>query len=187
MASNNNFRDLKFTLNDADYKAFGRYRILYTRDGRRIVNRQRLTFVIVAVGIIILFAIFPVGEGVVKMAAGIMTVAGIIGVALSRRMILKQQERAIDASSLDIERVRPVENRISFHDDFFTTVTGDDENTFTYSDMKLVDLTEDGIYVWMNDKMIMPLPAHAFKSVKDMEDAYKWLITKNPDSEDRNR
>ncbi|NLY87533.1 MAG: YcxB family protein [Clostridiales bacterium] len=184
MATNNkNIRELKFTLNDDDYKAFGRYRILYTRDGQRIVNKQRWTFIIVAIGVIIIFALFPVGAKVFKMTVAIMTVAGLCGVAMSKNMVLKQQARAIDASSMDIERVRPAENKITFYDEFLSTIAGADESTFTYTDIKLVDLTEEGIYVWMSDKIIMPLPAHAFRTVREMEDTYMWLIEKNPKAE----
>jgi len=37
------------------------------------------------------------------------------------------------------------------------------------SDVKLIDLTDDAIYVWMSDQMIMPVPIHAFRNESEME------------------
>ena len=46
MASKKNKREIRFALSDEDYGAFGRYRIMYTAGGRKLVNRQRITYLI---------------------------------------------------------------------------------------------------------------------------------------------
>ena len=45
-------------------------------------------------------------------------------------------------------------------------------------DIKLVDLTDDAIYVWMSDTMIMPIPRHAFRNADDMKESYKFIREK---------
>ena len=67
---------------------------------------------------------------------------------------------------------------MKFGDDDFTTYGNGDEQTFKYSDIKLIDLTEEAIYVWMSDTMIMPVPLHAFRSMENMKELYKWLKEK---------
>ena len=58
MATKKNPRVIKFVLTDDDYLAFGRYRILYTEGGRKLVNRQRLTYFISGLCIAALFTLF---------------------------------------------------------------------------------------------------------------------------------
>ena len=58
MATKNNPRVIKFVLTDDDYLAFGRYRILYTEGGRKLVNRQRITYLISGIAIAALFTVF---------------------------------------------------------------------------------------------------------------------------------
>ena len=49
---------------------------------------------------------------------------------------------------------------------------------FDYKKIKLVDLTEEAIYVWMSDTMIMPIPLHAFRNMGEMKEAYKLIREK---------
>ena len=58
------------------------------------------------------------------------------------------------------------------------TITGSDVQKFKYSDIKLIDLTEEAIYVWMSDTMIMPVPLHAFRGMPEMKETYKWIKEK---------
>jgi hypothetical protein len=108
----------------------------------------------------------------------------IYGAVFAERNVLKQQERAIDASSNDLERVHPVTNTIRFDEEAFTSSSGENETSFNYSDIKLVDLTETAIYVWMSDRMIMTLPLHAFSDMDDMKDLYKWIKSKIDGADD---
>jgi hypothetical protein len=41
-----------------------------------------------------------------------------------------------------------------------------------------IDLTEEAIFVWMSDTMIMPLPLHAFRGMEEMKELCKWLREK---------
>ena len=74
--------------------------------------------------------------------------------------------------------MHPDENVITLGDDFLTTDAGSDHQEFDYKDIKLVDLTEDAIYVWMSDTMIMPVPLHAFNNMDEMKEAYKFIREK---------
>ena len=93
-------------------------------------------------------------------------------------IVLRQQDKVIESSAATAERVHAGENKIRFDEDSFTTYGGGDEQTFAYSDIKLTDLTEEGIYVWMSDTMIMPIPLHAFRGMEEMKELYKWLRDK---------
>ena len=59
-----NKNEIRYALNDDDYSAFGRYRILYTAGGRKLVNHQRLTYFISGVMIALLFT--PCDSGVAR-------------------------------------------------------------------------------------------------------------------------
>ena len=72
--------------------------------------------------------------------------------------MLRQQDKAIKNSTDTIERVHAVENVITIGDDALTTDAGEDHQSFDYKDLQQVDLTEEAIYVWMSDTMIMPIP-----------------------------
>lgn len=178
MATKKNPREIRFVLNDDDYSAFGRYRILYTEGGRKLVNRQRLTYFISGAIIALLFTIFKVDHSFTILAYIVAAVVGIGGPLISERMLLRQQDKAISASKDSLERVHPVENIITIGDDALTTDAGDDHQSFNYKDIKLVDLTEDAIYVWMSDTMIMPIPLHAFNGMPEMKEAYKLIRAK---------
>lgn len=178
MATKKNPRVIKFVLTDDDYSAFGRYRILYTEGGRKLVNRQRLTYFISGVAIALLFTIFHADHDFTLIAYVVAAVIGIGGPLMSERILLRQQDKAIKNSTDTIERVHAVENVVTIGDDVLTTDAGDDHQEFNYKDIKLVDLTEEAIYVWMSDTMIMPVPLHAFDGMPEMKAAYKLIREK---------
>lgn len=178
MAQKKNKNEIRFVLNDDDYSAFGRYRILYTKGGRKLVNRQRLTYFLSGVIIALLFTLFKVNHSFTILAYVVAAVIGIGGPIVSERMLLRQQDKAIQASKDTIERVHPVENIITLGEDELRTDAGDDHQSFDYKDIKLVDLTEEAIYVWISDTMIMPIPSHAFNNMDDMKETYKWIRAK---------
>lgn len=177
--ANNKKNELQFKFTDDDYKAFGRYRILYTDQGHKMVRRHRLTYLIMAAMIAVLFTVFHVDKTFTYLMYAIAVVLVIVGVFFSERMVLRQQDKAIEADQNSAERVRAVENTIKFQEDRFETIAGEDVQSFSYKDIKLIDLTEEAIYVWMSDTMIMPLPLHAFRNMNDMKELYKWLKAKN--------
>ena len=178
MASNKNRRQVKFELNDKDYEAFGRYRIMYTVQGKKMVNRQRLTYVISAVCIVLLFTLFPVDPNFRKVAYIVAAVIGIGGLIMAERIVLKQQRESIQMASVSADRVHPPENTVRFGDETFETEGEGDVQTFRYEDIKLIDLTEEAIYVWLSDEMIMPIPLHAFRNMDEMKELYKWIKEK---------
>ena len=169
---------IRFVLTDDDYAAFGRYRILYTEGGRKLVNRQRLTYFISGVIMAALFTVFHVDRSFTILAYIVAAVIGIGGPLISERLLLRQQDKAIQSSKDDIDRVHPVENVVTLGDDALTTDAGDDHQSFDYKDIKLVDLTEDAIYVWMSDTMIMPIPLHAFGEMSEMKETYNLIRQK---------
>ena len=175
MARKKNNREIRFFLNDEDYSAFGRYRILYTAGGRKLVNRQRFTYFFSGAMIALLFTIFHVDHNFTILAYIVAAVIGIGGPLASERMLLRQQDTAIKNEGNNVERVHPEENVITLGDDKLMTDTGSDHQEFDYKDIKLVDLTEDAIYVWMSDTMIMPVPRHAFANMDEMKEAYKLI------------
>ena len=175
MAQNRNRRQVKFELNDKDYEAFGRYRIMYTAQGRKMVTRQRITYLISGACIAILFTVFPVSDNFARLAYVVAAVIGIGGFIFAEKLVLKQQRDAIRNAEGSIERVHPPENTVRFDDETFETKAEEDVQTFRYDEIKLIDLTEEAIYVWMSDEMIMPIPLHAFRSMDEMKDLYKWI------------
>ena len=178
MATKKDPRVIKFVLTDEDYSAFGRYRILYTEGGRKLVNRQRLTYFISGLCIAALFTVFHADHQFTMIAYAAAAVIGIGGPLASERLLLRQQDKAIKNSSDSIERVHAEENVVTIGDDALTTDAGDDHQSFDYKDIQAVDLTEEAIYVWMSDTMIMPVPLHAFAGMPEMKEAYKLIRKK---------
>ena len=176
--ANKNTREIRFKLSDDDYKEFGRYRILYTPGGKKIVNRQRITYAISGIMLALLFTVFRVDPNFTKLAYAVAALIGIGGVLFADKIILRQQGKIIDAEMNEAARIHPEENVVTFEDDELIAVAGEEEQRFSYSDIKQVDMTESAIYAWMSDTMIMPLPLHAFKGQKSMEDMYNWLQDK---------
>lgn len=182
MAVNRNKREVRFTLTDEDFNAFGRYRILYTEQGRKMVMRQRITYLISGAMIAVLFTVFHLDPTFTKLAYIVAAVIGIGGTIFAERIVLKQQTNAINNASGDIERVHPHENIVKFNEDGFETRAGDAAAEFKYSDIKLIDLTEEAIYVWISDEQIMPIPLHAYRGMDEMKDSYKWIRKKIKES-----
>ena len=175
MAVNKNRKQVKYELNDKDYEAFGRYRIMYTAQGRKMVLRQRITYIISGICIAALFYVFPVSEGFTRIAYIVAAVIGIGGAVFAEKIVLRQQKQAIERAEATADAVHLPENTVRFDDETFETKAGDDVQTFRYGDIRLIDLTEEAIYVWMSDEMIMPIPLHAFRSMDDMKELYKWI------------
>lgn len=178
MATKKNPRQVRFVLTDEDYSAFGRYRILYTKGGRKLVNRQRITYLISGIAIAALFTVFHLDHNFTMMAYAVAAVIGIGGPIMSERLLLRQQDKAIRNAGDSIDRVHPVENVVTIEDDMLVTDAGDDHQTFDYKDIQLVDLTEEAIYVWMSETMIMPVPLHAFNGMPEMKEMYKLIRQK---------
>ena len=178
MATKKNPRVIKFVLTDEDYLAFGRYRILYTAGGRKLVNRQRLTYFICGICIAGLFTVFHADHQFTMIAYAVAAAIGIGGPILSEKILLRQQEKAIKNQSDTVERVHAAENTVTIGDDALITDAGDDHQEFDYKSIQQVNLTEDAIYVWMSDTMIMPVPLHAFDDMDGMKAAYKLIRQK---------
>ena len=183
MASKKN--EIRFKLTNEDYRAFGRYRIMYTEQGRKMVNRQRFTYIFSGAMIALLFTLFHVDRKFTYLMYAIAAVMVIGGIFFAEKMLLKQQDKAIVADENTAERVHAAENFIRFDEDTFTTSAGSDTQTFSYKDIKLIDLTEEAIYVWMSDTAIMPLPLHAFADMKEMKAFCKWLREKNAEQSEK--
>ena len=126
MATKKNPRVIKFILTDDDYIAFGRYRILYTEGGRKLVNRQRLTYLISGICIAGLFTIFHADHQFTMIAYAVAAVIGIGGPIFAERILLRQQDKAIKNSTDTIERVHAVENVITIGDDALVTDAGEE-------------------------------------------------------------
>ena len=168
-------REVQFELTDDDYKAFGRYRILYTDQGHKMVRRQKATLVVIGLGVAALFTLFKVDRNFTILMYVLSAACVVAGLVFGERMVLRQQDKSIDKSASDIERVRPQKNIIEFGDDGFTTYAGSDVQNFSYADVQKVDLTEAAVYVWMSDTMIMPVPLHAFRDMQEMKEFCKWF------------
>lgn len=179
----NKTREIQFTLNDDDYKAFGRYRIMYTDQGHKMVNRHRLTYILSGVMLAVLFTLFHVDKKFTILMYVVAAAMVVVGILFSERMVIKQQDKAIEADADSAERVHAAVNKIRFEEDSFLTKAADDEQTFVYKDIQKVDLAETAIYVWMSEEMIMPLPLHAFRNMNEMKDFYKWLKGKTTETE----
>ena len=165
MAAGKKAREVQFALTDEDFQMFGRYRIMYTEQGHKMVRRQRITYLISAAAIAGLFTLFHVDQKFTVLMY-------VIAAALA---ITKQQDKAIASTENNAERVHAAQNRIRFEEEGFDTYAAGDEQHFLYKDVKLADLTDQAIYVWMSDTMIMPIPLHAFRNESEMKEFYKWL------------
>ena len=88
MATKKNPRVVKFVLTDDDYIAFGRYRILYTAGGRKLVNRQRLTYLISGICIAGLFTLFHADHQFTMIAYAVAAVIGIGGPIFAERILV---------------------------------------------------------------------------------------------------
>ncbi len=171
-------REVHFKLTDDDYKAFGSYRIMYTDQGHKLVRRQRLTFLLTGIMIAVLFTVFHVDQRFTYMMYILAAILIIVGLFFAETLVLRQQDKAIEASKNSAERVHAPENIVRFDEDQFHTIAGDDEQSFAYKDIKLIDLTQEAIYVWLSDEMIMSLPLHAFRNMDEMKEYYKWIKEK---------
>ena len=171
-------KEIQFTFRDEDYEAFGRYRIMYTEQGHKMVNRQRISYLSTAAMIAILTTVFKFEKGFTILMYVVAAALAVVGIFFAEKLMLRQQDKAIKAESASAERVHAPLNKIRFGDTEFTTLAGNDEQVLKYSDIKLIDFTDCAIYVWMSDEMIMTVPAHAFSSDKEMKEVYKWLKNK---------
>ncbi len=175
MAAGKKTRELQFTLNDEDFKMFGRYRILYTDQGHKMIRRQRLTYLVSAAALAGLFTVFHVDKAFTILVYVIAAAMALVGIFFAESMVLRQQDKVIASTANSAERVHAANNIIRFDEEGFTTYAAGDEQRFSYKDVKLVDMTDQAIYTWLSDTMIMPIPLHAFKNMSEMKEFNKWF------------
>lgn len=178
MASKKNKSEIRYKLTDEDFNAFGHYRILYTKGGRKLVNMQRITYLISGAMLAILFTVFNVDPTFRKVAYVVAAVIGIGGTIFAERLVLRQQDRELERTKNSMERIHPEENVVILGSDEITAKAGSSEKSFAYKDIKLVDLTDEAIYVWLSDEVIMPVPLHAFGGMPEMKEVYKFIRAK---------
>ena len=179
MAANNKRKnELQFKLTEDDIKLFGRYRILYTKQGHRMVLQQRLTYLISAAALAVLFSVFHVDKKFTIMMYITAAVIAVIGIFFAETLVIRQQDKEIAKTESSAERVNAATNTVRLEEDGFSTFAAGDERHFKYTDIKLVDLTDHAIYVWLSEEMIMPLPLHACRDLKDMKETCKWIREK---------
>ena len=99
MAAGKKSREIQFTLNDEDFQMFGRYRIMYTEQGHKMVRRQRLTYLISAAAIAGLFTLFHVDHSFTILMYVIAAAIAVTGLFFSETLVLKQQDRAIASTA----------------------------------------------------------------------------------------
>ena len=171
-------KEIQFKYRDEDFEAFGRYRILYTKQGRKMVNRQRATYIISGLLLALLTTVFHFDKAFTILLYILSSVLVIVGLIFAESIMLRQQDKAIKADSESADRVHAPKNIIRFDNTTFTTIAGDDVQTFKYSDIQKVDFTDKAIYVWLGEDIIMSIPDHAFNNLSEMREVSKWLRTK---------
>ena len=127
--ANKRKNEIKFKLNDDDYKAFGRYRIMYTDQGHKMVSRQRLSYILMGVMMAFLFTVFHVDKRFTYLMYAISALMIVVGLFFAEKLVLRQQDRAIEATKDTAERVHAPENTVVFDEDTFTTMAGQDVHT----------------------------------------------------------
>ena len=137
MAAGKKSREIQFTLNDEDFQMFGRYRIMYTEQGHKMVRRQRLTYLISAAAIAGLFTLFHVDHSFTILMYVIAAAIAVTGLFFSETLVLKQQDRAIASTANSAERVHAAQNKIRFEEEGFDTYAAGDEQDLTHTQREM--------------------------------------------------
>lgn len=183
MAQKKNLKEISYILNDDDLIAFNQYYILNSKFGKRLIWRQRLIF---PAFLVIFLAIMYACKSEHRIVVGGTVLLGTISVFMffyAKRLVLNQQVKAVRNSANDLSRIHANETIIRFGDDEFEAVNSEGDNFFKYSEVKKLSLTEDGIYVWMSERMAIPISRSAFNRPGDMEELFDFLVNKCTNAE----
>lgn len=183
MASKKNLKELTYILNDDDLIAFNQYYIQHSKFGKRLVWRQRLIFP----AFLLIFLFITYGfKSEHRIIVGGTVLLGAISVFMffyAKRLVLKQQARAVRNSENDLSRIHVNETIVRLGDDEFEAVNADGAQTFNYTEVQKLTLTENGIYVWMSDQMAIPISKSAFKRPGDMDEVFDFFVKKCTNAE----
>ncbi|MBQ0018238.1 MAG: YcxB family protein [Clostridiales bacterium] len=172
------YKQLQYTLNDSDYVAFNRYHLMNSKDGKRIILRQKMIMLIAAAGIFALFCVFKVSPKIRLLVGIVCALFALYAVIFGKKMVLKASERAAMADAEDLGRVHPELNTVTFKGKSFSVETESMSQEYNYSDIYAIDMNEDGIYIWINSSVAMSVPTHAFRKRPEIKETYEWLKEK---------
>ena len=183
MAQKKNLRELSYILNDDDLIAFNQYYIQNSKFGKRLIWRQRLIFPAFLLIFLFITYGFKSEHRIIVGGAVLLGALSIFMMFYAKTLVLKQQAKAVRNSENDLSRIHINETHVSFRDDEFEAVNADGDQTFNYTEVKKLTLTENGIYVWMSDQMAIPISRSAFNRPGDMEELFDFLVKKCTNAE----
>ena len=176
MAEKQPIKELTYRLTDDDYIAFNRYHIQHTKSGRSLVNKTRISYVTIALGVAALFFIFPFATKLRIIISVICAGVAAYGIIFAEKKVLKANEKAIRSGSMDISRVREPDNKVTFKGKSFSVEAGSSISEFEYKQIWKIDYTPEGLYIWVSQNQAMSIPMHAFARRSDGHDLYDWLV-----------
>lgn len=176
MAKKKDFKEVKFILNDDDTIAFNQYYIANSKTGKRIVWRQRLIFPLFIVIYVPIMKAFKADPKVFNIGLCILIAASVIVGLLAKRIVMKQQEKAVRNASYSLDRIHAEETILQFKEEAIDAYYGGENQSIDYKSVWRLSLTDRGIYIWLNEATAMPIPNSAFSRPGEMIELFKYLI-----------
>lgn len=178
MAQKKNLREISYILNDDDLIAFNQYFILNSKFGSKLIWRQRLIFPAFLLIFLGITYGFKSEHRIVVGGAILLGALSLFYFFYAKKLVLKQQARAVRNSANDLSRIHVNETIMRFEEEEFEAVYAEGDQFFKYSDVYKLSYTENGIYIWMNEEMAIPISKSAFSRPGDMKELFEFLVNK---------
>lgn len=182
MAQKNNYRNLKYQLTDDDTIAFNKFFIMHSETGKKTVFQQKIIFPILTLIVVPMLYFFKFNIKIVIGCAVLMVVASIYMLFYAQKMILKQQEKAVNKASFSLDSLHR-DIVLEFRDDDVYSFYEDRESSFGYDRIVKVSRTGNGMYIWLDERSAMPVPESAFNKAEGMNSLFSFLKEKCPDAD----
>ena len=169
---------LEYIITDEDKIAFMKYHIKQSRQGRRAVMIQRFVYLLFAALFCAPFFIMDASKNVRMCIVMFSFGLAIIGGIFARKMVITANEKSIMRDSSSLANLHPDKNYVTFKSKAVNISAEGNSRDISYSDIKIVEQNEDGIYIWPSVDEVIQIPAHAFGTKKDKDATYEWLKKK---------
>lgn len=173
MARKHNFRDVSFSLSDEDQIRFNDYYVHNSAAGKRSIWFQKLMVPVMTV----LFIFFMKNAHASnKLLVGGTLLLVFLSVVMWRKAdetVTAQQFRSMEGPGRD-QGSR--EYKMVFGDEAVEITFNGVSKEIPYAKIVKISKSEDCLYMWLDKRMVFPIPKRAFDRDTDIDDLYGFLV-----------
>lgn len=173
MARKHNFKDISFNLTDDDQIKFNDYYIHNSSAGKRTLMTQKLMVPVLTVCFFVFMKMAHMNGKILYGGTILLALLSVVMWRKAEETVQQQQMRSLEGPG---SNQGSREYKMLFGDEEVAITFNGSEKSIPYSKILKISMSDEYLYIWMDKRMVFPVPKRAFTREGDMEELYSFLV-----------